>query len=484
MTNRLRRADPVGRLLTDPEVATPAFVIDDAKLQVNLDFAKEKAARLGVTLRPHLKTHKSIEIARRQMLSPEGPATVSTLAEARYFAENGVKDLIYAVGIAPQKLADVAAIREAGCDLKIILDNVAAAKAVSAFCTKRGVTIPVLIEVDCDGHRSGVRPESELLIEIARALTDGAELAGVLTHAGASYDVENLAVIRRAAANERDGIVTAANRLREAGFEVRIVSIGSTPTMTHAEDETGVTEIRAGVYALGDLFMMNLGVVPMDRIAGTVLCTVIGHQPEKGQVIVDAGWMAMSRDRGTARQHCDFGYGLVCDVDGRPLRGCDIRMTGANQEHGIIEAAAGDRLKPEDLPVGTHLRIMPNHACPTLRTTNDMPIAEPPSFDTFGFIPFQTNPHFISAAGTSGLNNETREDRLEEFLWYNKDEEVIGLPEGTALFVTGEHDCEVIGPKDAEALYWFRQAEMGMRLERIALGTKFDLRKIVPGGKL
>ena len=210
MTNRLRRADPVGRLLTDPEVATPAFVIDDAKLQVNLDFAKEKAARLGVTLRPHLKTHKSIEIARRQMLSPEGPATVSTLAEARYFAENGVKDLIYAVGIAPQKLADVAAIREAGCDLKIILDNVAAAKAVSAFCTKRGVTIPVLIEVDCDGHRSGVRPESELLIEIARALTDGAELAGVLTHAGASYDVENLAVIRRAAANERDGIVTAA----------------------------------------------------------------------------------------------------------------------------------------------------------------------------------------------------------------------------------------------------------------------------------
>lgn len=125
-----------------------------------------------------------------------------------------------------------------------------------------------------------------------------------------------------------------------------------------------------------------------------------------------------------------------------------------------------------------------NVACPTLRTTNDMPIAEPPSFNTFGFIPFQTNPHFISAAGTSGLNNETREDRLEEFLWYNKDEEVIGLPEGTALFVTGEHDCEVIGPKDAEALYWFRQAEMGMRLERIALGTKFDLRKIVPGGKL
>ena len=124
-----------------------------------------------------------------------------------------------------------------------------------------------------------------------------------------------------------------------------------------------------------------------------------------------------------------------------------------------------------------------NVACPTLRTTNDMPIAEPPSFNTFGFIPFQTNQHFISG-GTQGLNNETREDRLEEFLWYNKDEEVIGLPEGTALFVTGEYDCEVIGPKDSEALYWFRQSEKGMKLERIPLGTKFDLRKIVSGGKL
>lgn len=365
MTSFIPVADPVGRMLSDPEVATPAFVIDDAKLQTNIDFAKAKAASLGVTLRPHLKTHKSIDIARRQMLSPEGPGTVSTLAEARYFAENGVKDLIYAVGIAPQKLADVAAIRATGCDLKIILDNVAAAEAVSAFCAEHACTIPVLVEIDCDGHRSGVSPESDLLIDIARALKNGAELAGVLTHAGASYDVENLAVIRRAARNERDGIVRAAARLREAGFEVRIVSVGSTPTMTYAEDETGVTEIRAGVYSLGDLFMMNLGVVPMDRIAGTVLCTVIGHQPEKGQVIVDAGWMAMSRDRGTARQHCDFGYGLVCGIDGSPLRGCDIRMTGANQEHGIIEAAAGDRLKPEDFPVGTRLRIMPNHACPT-----------------------------------------------------------------------------------------------------------------------
>lgn len=357
--------NPVGHSLTEAEVPTPAFVIDEAKLVRNLERAKAKAKSLGVTLRPHLKTHKSIEIARRQMVSLEGPATVSTLAEARYFAQHGVKDLVYAVGIAPYKLPQIEAIRATGCDLKIILDNVAAALAVSAYCREHQTTISVLIEVDCDGHRSGIQPESGLLLDVATALTDGATLVGVLTHAGASYDVEKLSVVRQAAVNERDGIVFAANRLREAGYDIRIVSVGSTPTMVYAEDETGVTEIRAGVYSLGDLFMMNLGVVQMDDIAGSVLATVIGHQPEKGQVIVDAGWLAMSRDRGTARQHCDFGYGLVCGVDGQPLRGCDIRMMGANQEHGIIEAVAGDRLKPEDFPVGMRLRILPNHACPT-----------------------------------------------------------------------------------------------------------------------
>ncbi len=150
----LNVTNPVGHALTEAEVPTPAFVIDEAKLVRNLERAKAKAKSLGITLRPHLKTHKSIEIARRQMVSPEGPATVSTLAEARYFAQHGVKDLVYAVGIAPYKLPQIEAIRATGCDLKIILDNVAAAKAVSDYCRDHQTTIPVLIEVDCDGHRS------------------------------------------------------------------------------------------------------------------------------------------------------------------------------------------------------------------------------------------------------------------------------------------------------------------------------------------
>ena len=354
-----------GLALTDPNVPTPAFVIEEARLEKNLRRALDKARALGVRLRPHLKTHKSIGIALRQMETPRGPACVSTLLEAEYFFSHGVTDLLYAVGIAPQKLPKVAELRKRGCDLKIILDNAAAADAVSDFCHEHGVSIPVLLEVDVDGHRSGLAPDSSELLTVAEHLQTGARLVGVLTHAGASYDEPDLEHVRKAAERERDGIVLAARRLREAGHKIDIVSVGSTPTVLMAEDETGITEVRCGVYSLFDLFMTNVGVATVDDIAGSVLATVIGHQPAKGQVIVDAGWMAMSRDRGTARQKRDYGYGLVCGVDGTPLRGGTVLMKGANQEHGIIEATEGPALRPEDFPVGTRLRILPNHACPT-----------------------------------------------------------------------------------------------------------------------
>ena len=356
----------LGRRLTDAVVPTPSFVIDKAKLLRNIERAKARAAALGVKWRPHLKTHKSIAIARLQMTSPEGPGTVSTLAEARYFAEDGVKDLIYAVGIAPQKLAEVAAIRrETGCDLKIILDSAEAAQLVSAFCREHHETIPVLLEIDVDGHRSGLLPESPDVIATARALTDGAAIKGVLTHAGDSYECQTQEAIVAAAEAERAGIVKAADALRAAGFAVEIVSVGSSPTLMRAASEAGVTEIRAGVCAFFDLFMTNVGICTVDDIAGSVLTTVIGRKTDRGRVITDAGFLAMSRDRGTQRQKKDYQYGLVCDAEGKPLAGGTLLLTGTNQEHGIITLPTDSSLTQGDFPIGQRLRILPNHACPT-----------------------------------------------------------------------------------------------------------------------
>ena len=167
------------------------------------------------------------------------------------------------------------------------------------------------------------------------------------------------------AEQERAGCVRAAMRLREAGFACAVVSVGSTPTALSATALEGVTEVRAGVYVFFDLVMANIGVCELSDIAMSVLTTVIGHQREKGWVIVDAGWMAMSRDRGTQTQRVDYGYGQVCDVAGRPIAGCSV--ASANQEHGIVEVSdARSQLAIETrFPVGMQLRIFPNHACAT-----------------------------------------------------------------------------------------------------------------------
>lgn len=346
------------------DLATPCLVLDPVRMDRNIARMDAKLAALGVAARPHLKTAKNTEIARRMMRSAAGRATVSTLAEAEAFADAGVRDILYAIGIAPNKLARVVELRRRGIDLSIILDSEEQARAVADACRAHGERIPVLIEIDADDHRAGVAPGDARLVAIGRILHDGgAELRGVMTHAGGSYDTAGADAIAAAAAGERAGVVACANALRAAGLPCPVVSVGSTPTATFARDLAGVSEARVGVYVFMDLVMAGLGVCAVDDIAISVLASVIGHQRAKGWILVDAGWMALSRDRGTAGQSVDQGYGLVCDVDGHPYG--DLVVQSANQEHGIVAVRAGSSAALPELPVGTLVRILPNHACAT-----------------------------------------------------------------------------------------------------------------------
>ncbi len=346
------------------QLETPALALDETRMRRNIARMRSHLQSLGVAFRPHVKTCKSIDVARLMMATPRGPITVSTLKEAEYFLAHGVTDMLYAVGIAPNKLAHVLALLDQGAQLKVIVDSVEAARAVAAAASGAGKTLETLIEIDSDGHRSGVQPDDALLIDLAQALdAGGVRLAGVMTHAGNSYNCPSVEAIRAMAEQERDASVHSAQRLREAGHDCPIVSVGSTPTATFARDLTGVTEVRTGVFVFFDLFMAGLGVCTTDDIALSVVTSVIGHQRAKGWAIVDAGWMAMSRDRGTAKQRVDQGYGVVCDVEGRPIP--DVLMIDANQEHGIVAHRSGDPARLPELPVGTLLRVLPNHACAT-----------------------------------------------------------------------------------------------------------------------
>ncbi|HEY4370669.1 MAG TPA: DSD1 family PLP-dependent enzyme [Burkholderiales bacterium] len=346
------------------ELETPALILDQAKMGRNIARMREHLARLGVAFRPHVKTPKAIDVVRRTISTPAGPITVSTLKEAEYFFSHDISDILYAVGITPNKLDHVARLMQAGARIKIILDNEETARAVVTRGRELGIKYEVLIEIDCDGHRSGVKPDAPDLLTIGRVLQDGgAVLAGVMTHAGSSYNCASIEAIRAMAEQERALAVQCAERLRGAGLPCAIVSVGSSPTATYAQDLRGVTEVRAGVFVFFDLVMAGIEVCAQDDIALSVLTTVIGHQRDRGWIITDAGWMAMSRDRGTAAQKVDQGYGVVCDVAGRPIP--DLIMSQANQEHGILGHRSGDPSRTPDLRVGTLLRILPNHACAT-----------------------------------------------------------------------------------------------------------------------
>jgi D-serine deaminase-like pyridoxal phosphate-dependent protein len=344
---------------------TPAALIDLTRMRHNIARMQDKLGQHQVQFRPHVKTSKCTEVAALQQQAGARGVTVSTLLEAEQFFADGVTDILYAVGMVASKLPQALALRRRGCDLKIITDSAASAAAIVSFGQQYGEVFEVWIEIDSDGHRSGIKPEQESLLQVGELLQHGGmRLGGVLTHAGSSYDFDQPAALIAIAEQERAACVHAAERLRAAGLPCPVVSIGSTPTALAAVSLEGVTEVRAGVYVFFDLVMHNVGVCTLDELALSVLTTVIGHQEEKGWAIVDAGWMAMSRDRGTQKQKCDFGYGLAADVEGQPLSG--YVLSAANQEHGILSLQNGiDGEIATRFPVGTQLRIFPNHACAT-----------------------------------------------------------------------------------------------------------------------
>jgi D-serine deaminase-like pyridoxal phosphate-dependent protein len=335
------------------DLPTPCLVLDRQKLTRNIRTMAGNLARLGVPLRPHMKTAKSINVARLALIGQPGGITVSTLAEAEYFASHGVVDILYAVGITPAKLDHVARLNASGASVTVITDDPLTADTIAVH----PANIKALIEIDCGEQRGGVLVAEDLISEIADRL--GPNLIGVMTHAGHSYQGRSVAEITQIAELERSHVVYAAQRLRAEGHVISVVSAGSSPTGRHAETMNGLSEFRAGVYMFGDLFQSEIETHARDSIALTVLTSVIGRP--SGRLLIDAGALALSKDRSTELTPNDFGFGLTLDIRGEPALGNAI-VRKAYQEHGVIE------LDPNSLietPIGTRLRILPNHACLT-----------------------------------------------------------------------------------------------------------------------
>lgn len=340
---------------------TPCLVLERSRLTHNLDrFASITHGR-GVSLRPHLKTAKSIDIARLVAPDPSSPIAVSTLLEAEYFSSRGYRDIFYTVGLGPGKLPRVAKVLRAGVRLITCLDDLATAERVAATVQAAGVSFQTAIEIDCGEHRGGISPESEELVPIAQAL--GASFIGIATHGGHSYAARSAEAVEAVARAEVEALAIAAARLAAAGFPSPFASVGSSPTALTDNSLAGVTEMRAGVYMFGDLFQAGIGTCTVDEIALTVLTEVIGHRKGADSFLVDAGAFALSKDVATAAlpPREQAGFGLVCDLDGKVLPGLKIQRVW--QEHGLVVSERP--IAADTFRVGTRLRILPNHACPT-----------------------------------------------------------------------------------------------------------------------
>jgi len=308
-----------------------------------------------------LKTAKSHEVARIATKSHFGGITVSTLREAEYFAENGFTDITYAVCITPNKFARAESIVNQGIDLKIITDSVEVAQALS----ERDILHRVLIEIDCGEHRTGASPDGDQFMQIARILNDAknVELVGVITHGGHSYGCKSIEEIITVAEQERRLAVKSAERLRKEGIGVSCISIGSTPTACFGESFEGVTEIRPGVYLFGDLFQAGLGVCSENDIAVCVLASVISINEKRNTFVIDAGGLALSKDRSTANSSRDMGFGKVVGLS-MQYSEFNLRIKEVHQEHG--EVYCDDANFPwEQLKVGDFVMVLVNHICMT-----------------------------------------------------------------------------------------------------------------------
>ncbi len=358
--DRLHRGG--ARLTAFDALPTPALLLDESRLTRNIARIGDRVKWLGARLRPHVKTHKCIEVGRRQVAGQFGGITVSTLAEASVFASAGFEDITYAVPIEPGKFDAVVALAASGVRVAVITDDAGIPGPLAAAAQRKQVTLDVYVKVDSGYHRCGVDPESPALLETVQRIGERTSLrfAGLLTHAGHSYHVRGAEALRAVATQEREVMRAASARLAALGVSVPIVSVGSTPSIAHVDHLDGVHEVRVGNYVFFDATQATLGSCTFDDCVLTVLASVVHRDRGRGRVILDAGAIALSKDRGAVEMDPGAGYGRVLDTDGNDL---GLRVSSVSQEHGIVpvpDAALLDRL-----PVGARVRVLVNHSCLT-----------------------------------------------------------------------------------------------------------------------
>jgi D-serine deaminase-like pyridoxal phosphate-dependent protein len=328
------------------DLPTPAVLVDLDILERNIARQAERARAAGIRLRPHAKTHKCPEIARMQLAAGAAGISLAKTSEAEVFAAAGFDDIFIAYPIVGLAKAERLLALSDRLRLAVGTDSVEGARALGRVFHAARRRLDVLLKVDVGYHRVGVLPEDALAM--ARSLTDlpGISLRGIFTHAGQVYQAESPDAVAEIGRQEGETLASAGAALRQAGFSVEEVSVGSTPSARHAMRAPGVTECRPGNYVFHDASQVALGTCDPQDCAMTVLSTVVSV-PARDRAVLDAGSKTLSSD--ALRPRPD-GHGLIL--------GTRSRVRSLSEEHGVVRVEAGDAFR-----VGERVRVLPNHAC-------------------------------------------------------------------------------------------------------------------------
>jgi D-serine deaminase-like pyridoxal phosphate-dependent protein len=362
------------------DLDTPCLLVEQRRLDANLRRMQERADANGVALRPHIKTHKSVAIARRQRELGARGITVAKPEEAEVFADAGFEDirLAYCV-VGEAKWERLHALRERGVRVSFCVDTIAGARLASAHWAERDAEAEVLIEVDTGHGRCGIEWGSPHAPALAKAVRDlpGLRLTGLLTHGGQSYfgpgeGETPRASLVRTMHEERDRLLDLAVRLHDAGVlgADAELSVGSTPTMSVFENrEEGpfrITEIRPGNYVFHDMEQVALGAATLDDCALTVYATVVSKQPDDrggSRLFLDAGKKVFTTDTG----YGTLGYGVLLYNPARMKVLPHADLFALSEEHGWVRVPGA-----ATLDVGDRVRVVPNHACVVVNTQDEL----------------------------------------------------------------------------------------------------------------
>ena len=341
------------------QLRTPCVLVDRLRAERNMERMQTAAAARGLRLRPHAKTHKSVELARRQIEAGAVGICCAKLAEAEIFAEAGIDDIRLPYPLNPvnaERLVDLLDRTR----ISFIIDHFDVARGWSEAMLRAGRQVDVLVKVDVGFHRCGIDPEArdaEDFVASVAALP-GLQLRGLLSHAGHGYSAGSEEQLRQIAESEASILRTLAGAVRERGVDVPEISVGATPTVRYSVDQDGITEIRPGNYVYFDRTQVSLGAAGWDDCALTVLARVVS-KPARDRIILDSGSKTLTNDLARGFSAAP-GYGVVLqDVCGVQAPDSDLVVERLSEEHANVRSLSGShRLEPGDL-----VRLVPNHSC-------------------------------------------------------------------------------------------------------------------------